>query len=35
MMSISGSRPKMVDFYIDYHARETYDVVEQTVEVSA
>lgn len=23
----------MVDFYIDYHARETYTVVEQTVEV--
>lgn len=29
-----GITPKMVDFYIDYHARETYDVVEQTVEVS-
>lgn len=28
-----GVTPKMVDFYIDYHARETYDVVEQTVEV--
>ncbi len=24
----------MVDFYVDYHARKTYDVVEQTVEVS-
>lgn len=24
----------MVDFYIDYHARETYDVVEQTIMVS-
>jgi predicted small lipoprotein YifL len=29
-----GVTPKMVDFYIDYHARETFDVVEQTVEVS-
>ena len=29
-----GMTPKMVDFYIDYHARETYDVVEQTVLVS-
>lgn len=29
-----GITPKMVDFYIDYHARETYDVVEQTIEVS-
>lgn len=29
-----GITPKMKDFYIDYHARETYDVVEQTVEVS-
>jgi hypothetical protein len=28
-----GITPKMVNFYIDYHARETYDVVEQTVEV--
>jgi hypothetical protein len=26
-----GMRPLMVDFYIDYHARETYDVIEQTV----
>ena len=24
----------MVDFYIDYHARETYNVIEQTVLVS-
>ena len=29
-----GITPKMVDFYIDYHARETYDVVEQTIMVS-
>lgn len=29
-----GMTPKMVDFYIDYHARETYDVVEQTVVVT-
>lgn len=29
-----GITPKMVSYYIDYHARETYDVVEQTVEVS-
>jgi hypothetical protein len=29
-----GMTPKMVDFYIDYHARETFDVVEQTVVVS-
>jgi hypothetical protein len=29
-----GMRPLMVDFYIDYHARETYDVIEQTVIVS-
>lgn len=29
-----GMTPKMVSFYIDYHARETYDVVEQTVIVS-
>ena len=27
-----GITPKMVDFYIDYHARETYDVVEQTID---
>lgn len=26
-----GMTPKMVNFYIDYHARETFDVVEQTV----
>ena len=25
---------KAMAFYIDYHARETYDVVEQTVYVS-
>ncbi|MBL4916041.1 hypothetical protein [Szabonella alba] len=29
-----GMTPLMVDFYIDYHARETYDVVEQVIEVS-
>lgn len=29
-----GVTPKMVTFYIDYHARETYDVVEQTIIVS-
>lgn len=29
-----GMTPKMVSFYIDYHARETFDVVEQTIVVS-
>lgn len=29
-----GMTPRMVSFYIDYHARETYDVYEQTVIVS-
>lgn len=29
-----GITDKMVSFYVDYHARETYDVVEQTVTVS-
>jgi hypothetical protein len=29
-----GMSPLMVDFYIDYHARETFDVVEQTIFVS-
>ena len=29
-----GMSPKMVNFYIDYHARETYDVVEQTLVVT-
>ena len=29
-----GMTPKMVDFYIDYHARETFDVIEQTIIVS-
>lgn len=29
-----GMTPRMVNFYIDYHARETFDVVEQTIEVS-
>lgn len=29
-----GMTPKMVNFYIDYHARETFDVFEQTVIVS-
>ncbi|MCV2867171.1 hypothetical protein OEW28_00840 [Defluviimonas sp. WL0002] len=30
-----GITPRMKAFYIDYHARETYDVVEQRVPVSA
>ena len=30
-----GITPRMRAFYIDYHARETYDVVEQRVPVSA
>jgi hypothetical protein len=29
-----GMTPKMVDFYIDYHARVTYRVVEQTIAVT-
>lgn len=29
-----GMTPRMVSFYIDYHARETYDVVEQTIVVT-
>jgi len=29
-----GMTPKMLTFYIDYHARETFDVVEQTIIVS-
>lgn len=29
-----GMSPLMVDFYIDYHARESYDVTEQTIIVS-
>lgn len=29
-----GITPKMEAFYVDYHARETYNVVQQTVEVS-
>jgi hypothetical protein len=29
-----GMTDKAVAFYVDYHARETYDVVEQTVVVS-
>lgn len=29
-----GMTPRMVAFYIDYHARETYDVYEQTLTVS-
>ncbi len=29
-----GMTPKMVDFYIDYHARENYRVVEQTIIVT-
>lgn len=31
---IYGMNDKMVDFYIDYHARAEWDVVEQTVLVS-
>jgi hypothetical protein len=30
-----GITPRMKAFYIDYHARETYDVVEQRIPVSA
>ncbi len=30
-----GITPRMKQFYIDYHARETYDVYEQRVPVSA
>ena len=29
-----GVTPKMVNFYIDYHARETYRVMQQTVVVT-
>ncbi len=29
-----GMTPTMVKYYIDYHARSTYDVYEQTVQVS-
>lgn len=29
-----GMTPMMVDFYIDYHARESFDVIEQRVVVS-
>lgn len=29
-----GITPKLKQYYIDYHARETYDVYEQTVPVS-
>ena len=29
-----GMTPLMVDFYEDYHARETFDVVAQTIQVS-
>jgi hypothetical protein len=29
-----GMSPKMVDFYIDYHARENFRVVEQTILVT-
>jgi len=29
-----GMTPRMVDFYIDYHARETFRVIEQTVPVT-
>ncbi|PZQ97907.1 MAG: hypothetical protein DI533_12255 [Cereibacter sphaeroides] len=30
-----GMTDKMVNFYIDYHARETYRVIEQTIYVTA
>jgi hypothetical protein len=30
-----GITPKMLNFYIDYHARETFDVIEQKINVSA
>ncbi|WP_161763171.1 hypothetical protein [Rhodobacter amnigenus] len=30
-----GITPRIVNFYIDYHARETFRVVEQTIPVSA
>ena len=29
-----GLTPRMVSFYIDYHARETYRVIEQTITVT-
>lgn len=29
-----GINPQLLDFYIDYHARETFYVVEQRIEVS-
>ena len=29
-----GVSPKMISFYIDYHARETFNVIEQTVVVT-
>lgn len=29
-----GMNPRMAAFYIDYHARETYNVIEQTIMVS-
>lgn len=29
-----GITPRIVSFYIDYHARETFNVIEQTVIVS-
>lgn len=29
-----GMTDKMIAFYVDYHARKTYDVIEQRVEVS-
>ncbi|MDB5659650.1 MAG: hypothetical protein JWS10_2265 [Cypionkella sp.] len=29
-----GVTPRMVSFYIDYHARETFNVIEQTVVVT-
>lgn len=29
-----GVTPKMINFYIDYHARETFNVIQQTVVVT-
>ena len=29
-----GASPRVVNYYTDYHARETYDVILQTVEVT-
>ena len=32
---VIGARPRIVDYYTDYHARETYYIVVQEVDVSA